>query len=67
MGGIELGKAPATHRGNEIDLFHVDSAIGTGCEVQADRIFVSMGRWSSRYSEAKPATIAASQSTLDPL
>jgi hypothetical protein len=36
--GIELGKAPNS-RGNEIDLFYVGPAMGTGRKMQADPDF----------------------------
>ena len=36
--GIELGKIPK-RRGKEIDLFHIDTAIGAGREMQSDPNF----------------------------
>jgi hypothetical protein len=64
--GIELGEA-SKRRGNEIDLFHIGTAVSAGHEMQADPDFDQDGKAVVQILGGSIRDIAASQSTMDPL
>jgi hypothetical protein len=59
--GIELGKAPKSG-GNEIDLFDIGTAIGTGREMQANPDFDRNGKMVVQTLGGTIRDIPASQS-----
>jgi hypothetical protein len=63
---IEVGKAPK-RRGNEIDLFHIGTAVGAGREMQADPDFGQDGKAAVQILGGSIREIAASESAVDPL
>jgi hypothetical protein len=64
--GIEIGEAPQRRR-NEIDLFHIGTAGGAGCEMQADQDFGQDGKAAVQILGGSIREIAASESAVDPL
>ena len=64
--GIEVGEAPK-RRGNEIDLFHIGTAVGAGREMQADQDFCQDGKAAVQILRGSIREIAASESSVDPL
>jgi hypothetical protein len=64
--GIELGEAPQ-RRGNEIDLFHIGTAVGAGREMQTDPDFGQDGKAVVQILGGSIRDIAASQSAVDRL
>jgi hypothetical protein len=63
---IELGEVPKRRR-NEIDLFHIRTAVSAGREMQADPDFGQDGKAVVQILGGSIRDIAASQSTMDPL
>ena len=64
--GIELGEVPQ-RRTNEINLFHVGTAVGAGREMQADPDFGQDGKAVVQILGDSIREITASQSAVDPL
>jgi len=64
--GIEIGEAPQ-RRGNEIDLFHIGTAGGAGCEMRDDQNFGQNGKAAVQILGGSIREIAASESAVDPL
>ena len=63
---IERGEAPQ-HRGNEIDLSHVSTAVNAGREMQADQDFGQDGKAVVQIFGGSIRDITASQSARNPL
>jgi hypothetical protein len=64
--GIELGEVPQRRR-NEIDLFHIGTAVSAGREMQADPDFGQDGKAVVQILRGSIREITASQSAVDPL
>jgi hypothetical protein len=62
--GIELEEVPQRRR-NEINLFHVGTAVGTGREMQVDQDFGQDGKEVIQILGGSIREIAASQSAVD--
>jgi hypothetical protein len=63
---IELRETPK-RRGNEIDLFQIDSAVNAGCEMQDDPAFGQGGKVVLHILGGPIRDIPARQSAADPL